>query len=71
MNSRSTSLGIFTDAAVMAAQIADRCDTPSVRRWHDTPTVHIYHAATPGWASIDGPAPETIPLAELAARLDL
>ena len=27
VGSHAESLGIFTDAAVMAAQIADRCDT--------------------------------------------
>lgn len=63
------SLGVFTDATVMAAQIADRCDTPSVRRWHATPTVHIYHAATPGWASLDGLTPETVPLHRLRPKL--
>ena len=31
VGSHAESLGIFTDAAVMAAQIADRCDTPSAK----------------------------------------
>lgn len=71
VGSHAESLGIFTDAAVMAAQIADRCDTPSVRRWHDTPTVHIYRAATPGWASLDGLTAETIPMDDIETVLTL
>ena len=53
----------------MGQQVLDWCDTPSVRRWHATPTVHIYHAATPGWASLDGLTAETIPVDELGDRL--
>lgn len=69
VGSHAESLGIFTDAAVMVQQVLDWCDTPSVRRWHATPTVHIYRAATPGWATLDGLTAETIPVDELVARL--
>lgn len=60
------SLGMFTDRAVMVDQILDRCATPSVRRWHDTPTVHIYRATSPGWDTLAGLTPETVPLGQLA-----
>lgn len=69
VGSHAESLGIFSDRAVMAAQIADRCDTPSVRRWHATPTVHIYRAATPGWATLDGLTAVTVPLADIESAL--
>ena len=69
VGSHATSLGVFTDRRVMVQQVLDWCDTPSVRRWHATPTVHIYRAATPGWATLVGLTAETILLDELVARL--
>ena len=71
VGSHATSLGVFADRTVMAQQVLDWCDTPSVRRWHATPTVHVYRALSPGWATLDGLTSEVIPLDELAARLTL
>lgn len=71
VGSHAESLGIFTNPTVAAAQILDAVDTTAVRRWHDTPTVHVYRATSPGWASLAGLTAETIPMDELAAQLTL
>ena len=38
---------------------------------HATPTVRIYRAATPGWATLDGLTAETIPMDDIEATLTL
>lgn len=63
------SLGVFSDRAVMAAQVLDQVDVPSVRRWSDTPIVDVFRAVSPGWATLSGRTAVRVPLDELGAYL--